>query len=91
MKKINTVDLKGFKLILERGKERYDLATLDAVSPPDNKKPENKVLLHLVQGNKWTGEIVADLPENRVLLIKGSIYSRNSAMKSNESIRVGQI
>jgi hypothetical protein len=88
MLKINAVDLKGFKVVLERGKERYEIATLDSVVPTDAK---NDLKLHLVQGNKWSGDLIADLPENRVLCIKGSIYSRNSASSTNPVLKVGSV
>lgn len=88
MVKINEVDLKGFKLVLTNGKASYTLATLDAVKPADAK---NDLTLHLVQGSKWAGDIVADMPEDRVLMIKGSIFSRASAVSGVESQKVGKI
>jgi len=88
--KINEVDLKGFKVVLMSadGKKQYPIAILDSVSPKDAK---NELKLHLVQGTRWSGDIVADLPEGRMLCIKGSIFSRNSAAAGADITKVGQV
>lgn len=88
MLKLNAVDLKGFKLALINGKETYVIGTLDTVEPKDAK---NGLKLHLVAGTKWAGDMVADLPEKRVLMFKGSLYSRNSATVDSETGRVGSL
>jgi hypothetical protein len=85
--KVNAVDLKGFKLVLQNGKEIYTLATLDSVVPTDAK---NGLKLHLVAGSKWAGDMVADLPDGRVLMLKGSLYSRTSASVTPDG-KVGAI
>lgn len=99
MLKVNAVDLKGFKLVLQNGKESYTIATLDSIAPVDtiNKKTGKKtdhaktgLKLHLVAGSQWNGEPVAELPEGRVLLLKGSLYSRTSAMATPDG-KVGAI
>ena len=95
MVKINEVDLKGFKLFLVSpdGKKQYPIATLDSVEPVVAKGEvvKNALKLHLVQGTKWSGDIVADMPEGRVLCIKGSIFSRTSAVKEEVATKVGQV
>ena len=92
MVKILAGDLKGFKLVLTNGKETYQLGTLgaEAIAPKDTKKPDNKLVLHLTAGNTYAGEVVGELPGDRVLMLKGSIYSRNSAL-STESRKVGSL
>lgn len=98
MVKINAVKLEGYKLILENAKgEKHILATLGA-EPPEKPKnapadwtPKNELLLHLVCGDNWSGDVVAELPEGRVLVIKGSIFSRTSALAGKEAKRVGKL
>lgn len=94
MAKINTTDLKGFKLCLlaptvQVPKDAVQLGTLDAVEPTnaDGKVEEKwkkaEMLLHFSRGNQFAGESVADLPDSRVLVFKGSLLSRRAAVPSS--------
>jgi len=70
----------GMMLALVDGKNIIPLGKMDAVAkPPKNDKDTSGLVLHFVQGNQWTGEPIAELPDGRVLCIKGSIYSRKSS------------
>lgn len=83
-------ELKGMKLALVDGKNIINIGTFDAVAQVDDKgvTNPNSLTLHFVQGNKWTGEIIADLKDGMGLYFKGSIYSRLSAM-ARASQKVG--
>ena len=85
-------ELKGCRLAIIDGKNILPIGTLDAVPHADDKgvADPNSLTLHFVQGNKWTGEIVADLKDGMGLYFKGSIYSRTSAL-ARASQKVGTI
>ncbi len=83
-------ELKGLTLALIDGKNIIPLGRLDAVAHTDDKgvADANSLTLHFVQGNKWTGDILADLKDGMGLYFKGSIYSRLSAF-AKTSQKVG--
>ena len=88
----SVTELKGLVLALVDGKNVMPIGKLDAVAQVDDKgvTNPNSLTLHFVQGNKWTGEIIADLKDGMGLYFKGSIYSRLSAM-ARASQKIGSV
>ncbi len=82
--------LKGAELLLKMGKNVVRLATLGA-EPYTSKNGKTKTLTHLTGGNTFTGEIVAELGENELLMFKGQVYSRERASSVQASKSVGNI
>lgn len=92
MIKLNVSDLEGFQLALvnEAG-EVLPIAVLGDEIPTDivNKKTGKKtdykkvnMHLHLTAGSTWNGEQVAEMPDGQGLYLKGTIYSRTTALES---------